>query len=166
MFWGFLPWYLVIRESPLTMRLFLISTTTPYNPHGNSQCKHFNSTLFGLMRSLDHEQKPNWHIYLPSLVFSYNATPHSTTWFQPYEFMFGCKAPMPCDNWLGLRNYEVDGQQLDTLVSTNKWALKLFIRLHKVIKPVSAGKSYWSLWKIMFLNLNFKLKLYSIYIVL
>ena len=59
------------------------STTMPYNPHGNSQCKHFNCTLFGLMRSLDHEQKLNWPIYLPLLVFAYNATPHSTTGFQP-----------------------------------------------------------------------------------
>ena len=82
------------------------STTTPYNPHGNSQCKHFNRTLFGLMQSLDQEQKPNWPIYLPSLVFVYNATPHSTTGLQAYELMFGHKAPMPCDNWLGLRHYE------------------------------------------------------------
>ena len=52
------------------------STTMPYNPHGNSQCEHFNRTLFGLMRSLDQEQKPNWPNYLPSLVFAYNATPH------------------------------------------------------------------------------------------
>ena len=65
------------------------STTMPYNPHGNSQCECFNRTLFGLMRTLDQEQKPNWPIYLPSLVFTYNATPHSTTGFQPYELMFG-----------------------------------------------------------------------------
>ena len=31
------------------------STTTPYNPCGNSQCEHFNHNLFGLMRSLDCE---------------------------------------------------------------------------------------------------------------
>ena len=59
------------------------STMTPYNPGGNSQCKRFNRTLFGLMHSLDQEQKPNWPIYLPSLVYAYNATPHSTTGFQP-----------------------------------------------------------------------------------
>ena len=29
------------------------STTTPCNPCGNSQCKCFNRTLFGLMHSLD-----------------------------------------------------------------------------------------------------------------
>ena len=64
------------------------STTTPYNPRGNSQCKRFNRTLFGLMHSLDQEQKPNWPIYLPSLVYAYNATPHSTMGFRPYELMF------------------------------------------------------------------------------
>ena len=81
------------------------STTTLYNPHGNSQCEHFNRTLFGLVWSLDQEQKPNWPIYLPSLVYAYNATPHSTTGLQPYELMFGHRAPMLCDNWLGLRHY-------------------------------------------------------------
>ena len=35
------------------------STTMPYNPCGNSQCKCFNRTLFGLMWSLDWEQKTN-----------------------------------------------------------------------------------------------------------
>ena len=110
------------------------STTTPYNPGDNSQCEYFNRNLFSLMYSLDQEQKPNWPIYLPSLVYVYNATPHSTTGFQPYNLMFGCKDPMPCDNWLGLRHYEADGlkskttwlgQQLNTLVSANKQALKL-----------------------------------------
>ena len=104
------------------------STTTPYNPCGNSQCERFNRTLFGLMHSLDQEQKPNWPVYLPSLVYAYNATPHSTTGFQLYELMFGCKAPMPCDNWLGLRQYETGSlksksawlsQQLDALVAAN-----------------------------------------------
>ena len=98
------------------------STTTPYNPHGNSQCKQFNQTLFGLLKSLNKEKKPNWLQHLPSLVFMYNVTPHSTTGFQPYELMFGCKAPMPCDAWLRLAAWL--GQQLDTLVSVNKCAIK------------------------------------------
>ena len=67
------------------------STTTPYNPCGNSQCEQFNQTLFGLMRTLNSEQKPNWPVYLPSLVYTYNATLHSPTGFQPYELMFGAR---------------------------------------------------------------------------
>ena len=68
------------------------STTTPYNLHGNSQCECFNHTLLGLMHSLDQEQKPNWPIYLPSLVFTYNATPHSTTGFNHMSSCLGVKA--------------------------------------------------------------------------
>ena len=85
------------------------STTTPYNTHGNSQCERFNQTLFGLLKFLNKEKKPNQPQHLPSLVFAYNMTPHSTTGFQPYELMFGCKAPMPCNAWLILDQYQ-EGQ--------------------------------------------------------
>ena len=108
-------------------------TTTPYNPRGNSQCERFNRTLFGLLKSLTKEQKANWPAHLPSMVFSYNATPHGVTGFQPYELMFGCKAPAPCDAWLGLSKYDdlkstnksawVD-QHVEQIMAVNKHALK------------------------------------------
>ena len=86
----------------------LQSKTTLYNPCGNTLCERFDHTLFGLMRTLTEEQKPNWPVYLPSLVYAYNSTPHASTGFQPYKLMFGCKAPMPCDDWLGLAHYKTD----------------------------------------------------------
>ena len=82
------------------------SFTCPYNPWGNAQCEHFNRTMFSLLRTLSKEQKMDWPVHLPSLVFAYNTTPHSTTGFQPYQLMFGRRAPAPCDSWLGLRNYD------------------------------------------------------------
>ena len=125
------------------------STTTPYNPRGNSQCKHFNRTLFRLMRSLDQVQKPNWPNYLPALVFSYNATLHSTTGYQPYELMFGHKAPTPCDNWLGLNNYKSAefktktawlNEQLNALLHANKQALKGIHKSTKCNRDRNSGK--------------------------
>ena len=82
--------------------------TSPYNPRGNLQCKRFNRTMFGLLKTLTKEQKGDWPAHLPMLTFAYNATPHSTPRYQPYELMFGRKAPAPCDNWLGLRQYNDD----------------------------------------------------------
>ena len=61
------------------------------------------------MKSLPKDQKTNWPTYIPSLVFAYNSTPGATTCYQPFQLMFGRKAPMPCDNWLELSQY--DGSQ-------------------------------------------------------
>ena len=82
------------------------STTMPYNMHGNAQCERFNHTMIGLLTSLSNEQKDNWPLHLPSLVFAYNAMPHSTTGYQSYELMFGHKAPTICDAWLRLAEYD------------------------------------------------------------
>ena len=54
--------------------------------------------------------------------------------FNHMSSCLGVKAPMPCNNWLGLGHYKADnlksktawlGQQLNTLVSANKKSLKL-----------------------------------------
>ena len=125
------------------------STTTPYNPCGNAICERFNRTLFGLMRTLTEEQKPNWPVYLPSLVYAYNSTPHASTGFQPHEIMFRHKAPMPCDDWLGLAHYKSDSfkskavwlsQQLSAMMHANKQALKLISKSNQCNKCLSGGK--------------------------
>ena len=125
------------------------SVTTPYNPRGNAICEWFNRTLFGLMRTLTEEQKPNWPIYVPSLVYAYNSTPHASTGSQPYELMFRCKAPMPCDNWLGLAQYKTNSfksktvwlnQQLSAMMHANKQALKYINKSNKQNKSHTAGK--------------------------
>ena len=124
-------------------------TTTPYNPHGNAICKWFNHTLFGLMRTLMEEQKPNWPTYVPSLVYACNSTPHASTRFQPYKLMFGWKAPTPCDGWLGLTHYKSDSfksktvwlnQQLSAMMHANKQALKYINKSNKRNQSQTAGK--------------------------
>ena len=109
------------------------STTMPYNLHGNAQCEQFNRTMMGLLTSLLKEQKDNWPLHLPSLVFVYNATPHSTTGYQPHGLMFGCKAPTICDAWLRLADYDDNylqskcewvNQQHKLILAANRCALK------------------------------------------
>ena len=109
------------------------STTMPYNLHGNAPTERLNHTLIGLLKSLPKEQKSNWPLHLPLLVFAYNATPHDTTGYQPYELMFGHKAPTMCDAWLRLGNYNDKfsqskcawvNQQHELILAANRWALK------------------------------------------
>ena len=64
------------------------SMTMPYNLCGNSICERFSCMLLGLLQSLLKEQKSCWPLHVPSLVFAYNAMPHSVTGYQPYELMF------------------------------------------------------------------------------
>ena len=63
--------------------------TSLYNPHENAFCERFNSTLFGLLKTLKEEEKADWPVHLPALFFAYNATPHASTGYQPYQLMFG-----------------------------------------------------------------------------
>ena len=69
------------------------STTTSYNLHGNAPTERLNCTLIGLLKSLSKEQKSNWPLHLPLQAFAYNAMLHEISGYQPYELMFGHKAP-------------------------------------------------------------------------
>ena len=109
------------------------SMTMPYNLHGNAPMKRLNCTLIGLLKSLSKEQKSNWPLHLPLLVFAYNAMPHETTGYQPYELMFGHEAPAICDAWLGLGNYNDNflqskcawvNQQHELILAVNRQVLK------------------------------------------
>ena len=103
--------------------------TSPYNPCRYAFCESFNHTLFRLLKTLRAEEKVDWPSHLPPLVFAYNATPHASTSYQPYQIMFRLCAPALCDNWLGLHEYNNDksitridwiNQQLEQLLQANK----------------------------------------------
>ena len=107
--------------------------TAPYNPHGNSICERFNHTLLGLLQSLQKEQKSCWPLHVASLVFTYNAMPHSITEYQPYKLKFGYKAPAICDVWPGMAHYSDQAstnqcawknKQHELLMIMNRQALK------------------------------------------
>ena len=125
------------------------SFTSPYNPRGNAFCEHFNRTLFGLLKTLKSEEKADWPSHLPALVFAYNATPHASTGYQPYQLMFGRHAPAPGDNWLGLRAYNDDksitridwvDQQLEQLLHANKHAQKNIKATNVKNRKAAGGK--------------------------
>ena len=108
-------------------------TTMQYSPCGNATTERLNHTLIGMLKSLPKEQKSNWPLHLPSLLFAYNAMPHDTTGYQPYELMFGYKAPTICYAWLGLVYYNDNclqskcawvNQQHELILAVNRWALK------------------------------------------
>ena len=126
------------------------STTTQYNPCGNSICKRFNHTLLGLLQSPPKEQKSCWPLHVPSLIFAYGAMPHGVTGYQLYELMFGQKAPTICDAWLGLGQYNDQAstnkcawlnEQHELLMRMNRQALKHIKQSAKKSQTRIGGKT-------------------------
>ena len=125
------------------------SLACPYNPQGNAQCERFNQTLFDLLCTLSKERKADWPVYIPSLVFAYNATPHLTTGFQPYQLIFGRWALAPCNSWLGLRNYDNEkssskvqwvDSQADQLITANRRVMRNIKATEARNKRIHGGK--------------------------
>ena len=74
----------------------MVSNNPP--PHHTTQtlCKTFKCTLQVLLRTFIGRAE-KWTLHLSILLFAYNAMSHSTSGFQPYEVVFGCKAPTVCN---------------------------------------------------------------------
>ena len=96
--------------------------------------------LHDLIRTLDKEQKPNWPLYISSLVFAYNAMLHSVTGYQTYQLMFGHKAQPVCNAWLGLARYNDQylqskctwvNEQQEPILAVNRQVLKTSSKLPK-----------------------------------
>ena len=82
---------------------------------------------------MQQDQNPNWHKHLSTLCL-HIVWPHiQPLGINPTQLMFDHKAPMPCDNWLGLTQYNNSEsiskiswvqEQYELVQAANKWVLK------------------------------------------
>ncbi|CAF1420470.1 unnamed protein product [Didymodactylos carnosus] len=99
--------------------------STPYHPQTNGQTERFNATFATQLFKYCNEEKSNWDIYPPSIVFAYNNTQRRTTGFTPYQLAFGrlprnpfdspCpdfKFRRPNDYWLQVQRFRTYATQM------------------------------------------------------
>ena len=69
--------------------------TSPAHPQCNAQVEVFNKTLAKYLSCVVDETTLDWEQYIPSLMFSYNTSYHSTIMSTPFELLYGMKARTP-----------------------------------------------------------------------
>ncbi len=71
-----------------------VSSTT-YYPQGNGQAKSINKVLRTLLTKLVNDNKIDWDEHMSTMLFSYKTTYKVTTWYTPYQLMYGLHPLMP-----------------------------------------------------------------------
>lgn len=66
---------------------FLFSTT--FDPQTDGQVEVMNQILWDLLRAVVHKNLRNWEEILLFVEFAYNYSIHSSTYYFPFEFVYG-----------------------------------------------------------------------------
>ncbi|CAF2848289.1 unnamed protein product [Rotaria sp. Silwood2] len=74
------------------------SFSTSYHPQTNGQVERFNATFAVQLAKYCDSEKTDWDLYLPSIVYAYNTSIHSTTKLTPYELAFARRPKSPFDS--------------------------------------------------------------------
>ncbi|CAF2802509.1 unnamed protein product [Rotaria sp. Silwood2] len=68
-----------------------------YHPQTNGQVERFNATFAAQIAKYCDPDRNDWDIYLPSVVYAYNTSVHSTAKLTPYQLAFGRCPKSPLD---------------------------------------------------------------------
>lgn len=66
-----------------------------YHPQTNGQVERFNATFATQLAKYCDSERNDWDCYLPSIIYAYNTSIHSTTKIAPYELAFARQPKSP-----------------------------------------------------------------------
>jgi hypothetical protein len=72
-------------------------SSTIYYLQGNGQAKSINKVLGTLLTKLVSENRTDWDEHLSIVLFLYKTAYQVTTWYTPYQLMYGLHPLMPIE---------------------------------------------------------------------
>lgn len=78
----------VFKEVCLILKIKQTSTT-PYHPQSNGSLERSHRTLAEYLRSFASKDPQNWDTQVPFAMFCHNSMTHTSTKYQPYQFVYG-----------------------------------------------------------------------------
>ncbi|KAJ8651966.1 hypothetical protein O0I10_012456 [Lichtheimia ornata] len=71
-----------------------------YHPETNANIERWNRTFGQILRTLPEEEKRDWHLYLPAIVYASRTTRHKSTKHTPFFLTYGRDPHSPLDRHL------------------------------------------------------------------
>jgi transposase InsO family protein len=71
------------------------STTSAYHPQCNSQAEVCNKTIAKYLAAFVDDSTLDWELYVPAMMFTYNASYHHSVKATPFSLTFGLEARLP-----------------------------------------------------------------------
>ena len=72
-------------------------TTSPYHPQCNGQRERFNRTMNAMLAQYVAKNQTDWDLWLPSVLFAYRTSVHSSRNHSPYQMVFDRLPKQPID---------------------------------------------------------------------
>ncbi|KAL0170492.1 hypothetical protein M9458_035088, partial [Cirrhinus mrigala] len=71
--------------------------TTVFHPQTDGLVEHFNQTLKQMLKRVAAEDRKDWDLMLPYVLFGIRKVPQASTGFTPFELLFGRQPRRPLD---------------------------------------------------------------------